>query len=251
MRPLIALSLFVSLGCSRASHAAPVTLHISAASSLREPLEALAARYQRTHHDVTVRLSFGASGDLATQIERGAPVALFASASREPVDRLARSTRLDVLCALAGNELVLIRSTNAALADLRWENLTTHSALTRLALGIAPAVPAGVYAETALRTLGTLETLRPKIVRGGNARQVLDLVARGEAEAGIVYATDARGRSDVVVIGPPPPNARPVVRYPFALMTGAEHSNEARSLGQWMCGPEGREVFGYFGFTAP
>ena len=251
MKPLIALTLLVSLGCSRPSSTAPVTLHISAASSLREPLEALAARYQHAHHGVTVRVSFGASGDLATQIERGAPVALFASASREPVDRLARSAHLDVLCSLAGNELVLVRTTNTALADLRWDNLTTHAALTRLAIGITPAVPAGVYAEGALRTLGTLEALRPKIVRGGNARQVLDLVARGEAEAGVVYATDARGRSDVAVVGPPPPSARPVVRYPLALMTGAEHSSEARALGQWMCGSEGREVFQHFGFTAP
>lgn len=237
------------VGCARST--ARVELHVSAAISLRAPLEALGRRYEAAHPDTSVRFSFGASGDLATQIERGAPVALFASAASEPVERLGRSTSLDVLCALAANELVLIRQNGPSLAALRWENLATHPSLQRLALGVAPTVPAGVYAERALGALGALDALRPKIVRGGNVRQVLDLVARGEAEAGIVYATDARGRADVTVVGPPPASARPAVRYPLALLTRADHSEDARRLGVFLCGPEGRRTFDAFGFIAP
>lgn len=237
-------------GCHR-EPVKPVELHVSAAVSLREPLEDLARRYERDHRAVRVRFAFGASGDLATQIERGAPVSLFASAASDPVERLRRTARLNVLCTLAGNELVLVRQRDARLDDLGWENLATHPGVQRVALGVAPTVPAGVYAERALTSLGAMDALRPKVVRGGNVRQVLDLVARGEAEAGVVYATDVRGRSDVVVVGPPPPSARPTVRYPLAWMAAAEHGPEARALGAFLCGPDGRRVFDAHGFTAP
>ena len=241
----------IALAACRREAPRPVTLHVSAAISLRAPLEALARGYERSHPNHSLRFSFGASGDLATQIARGAPVSLFASAASEPVERLARGTRLAVLCTLAGNELVLVRRSVPALTDLRWDNLATHRAVERLALGVAPAVPAGVYAERALTALGALDALRPKIVRGGNVRQVLDLVARGEADAAVVYATDVRGRSDVTVIGPPPANARPAVRYPLAWIAGGPDATEARALGLWLCGPDGRRAFLAHGFTAP
>jgi molybdate transport system substrate-binding protein len=245
--PLLALAL---AGCRRDAPPA-VAIHVSAAISLRAPLEALARRYEGTHPNHSVRFSFGASGDLAAQIARGAPVSLFASAATEPVDRLARSTPLTVLCTLAGNGLVLVRRSAVGLADLRWETLATHPAVERVALGVSPSVPAGVYAERALTTLGALDALRPKIVRGANVRQVLDLVARGEADAAVVYATDVRDRTDVTVVGPPPPNARPVVRYPLAWIADAPHAAEARALGAWLCGPEGQRAFLDHGFSPP
>lgn len=226
-------------------------LHVAAAASLREPLETLAARYRGAHANIDVRFSFGASGDLATQIARGAPAALFASAAAEPITQLSHHVTLTSLCPLAGNELVLIRGRDASLADLRWETLATHPALAHLALGVAPSVPAGVYAEQSLRALGVLDALGPKLVRGGNVRQVLDLVARGEAEAGVVYATDVRGRGDVTVVGLPPAHARPTVRYTLAWMRDTGNAAEARVLGDWLCGPEGRRVFEAHGFRAP
>jgi molybdate transport system substrate-binding protein len=229
----------------------PVTVHVAAAVSLRVPLEQLASLYQQSHKDTRVQFSFGASGDLATHIVRGAPVALFASASHEPIQRLGHTVRTTVLCSLAGNELVLIRRPEAALATLRWENLATHPAVERIALGISPTVPAGVYAEQALRALALYDTLQPKLVRGGTVRQVLDLVARGEADVGMVYATDVRGRTDVVNLGPPPPHARPTVRYPLAFIATAEHASEAHTLGVWLCSAEGQRVFVSNGFTIP
>jgi len=248
--PLRCLAPIALLACRREAPR-PVTLHISAAISLRAPLEDLARRYEGSHPNHSLRFSFGASGDLATQIARGAPVSLFASAASEPVERLARGTRLEVICTLAGNELVLVRRDASALTDLRWDNLATHRAVERLALGVSPSVPAGVYAERCLTALGALDALRPKIVRGGNVRQVLDLVARGEADAALVYATDVRGRSDVVVVGAAPPPARPAVRYPLAWIAGGPDATEARALGLWLCGPDGRRTFLAHGFTAP
>lgn len=250
MRPAaLSLALALTSAC-RPSPEAP-TLHLAAAVSLRAPLDELARRYTALHRGAVVRSSFGASGDLAAQIAHGAPAGLFASAATEPVERLARDVRAEVLCTLATNELVLVRRPDPALAGLTWDNLPAHPRLARLALGAAPSVPAGVYAERALTALGALDALRPKVVRGTNARQVLDLVARGEADAAVVYATDVRGRSDVALVGPPPAHARPVIQYPLAWIAHTPGAADARAFGAWLCGPEGRRVFAAHGFGAP
>jgi molybdate transport system substrate-binding protein len=230
---------------------APREVHVSAAISLRAPLEALARRYEAAHPGARVRLSFGASGDLAAQIARGAPVSLFVSAAPELIARVRASARAEVLCDVAANALVLVRRPDPALADLTWENLAAHSAVARLALGASPAVPAGVYAERALTALGALEPLRRKLVRGGNVRHVLELVARGEADAAVVYATDVRGRGDVVVVGAPPARARADVRYPLAWLAAGPQPALARHFGAWLCGAEGRGVFVAHGFAPP
>jgi len=245
----VALALALASACERGSEAP--SLHLAGAVSLRAPLEELSRRYTAIHRGAVVRSSFGASGDLATQIAHGAPTQLFASAASEPVERLAHQTRVEVLCTLASNELVLVRRPAPELAGLTWDNVATHPGVARIALGVAPSVPAGVYAERALTTLGALDALRPKVVRGTNVRQVLDLVARGEADAAVVYATDVRGRSDITVVGPAPERARPVVRYPLAWIAGAQGAAEARAFGEWLCGPEGRRVFEAHGFRAP
>lgn len=245
----LVLATLTLAACNRGPEAP--TLHLAAAVSLREPLDELSRRYTAIHRGAVVRSSFGASGDLATQIAHGAPAGLFASAAAEPVERLGRETRVEVLCTLASNELVLVRRPAPELAGLTWDNVATHPGLARLALGVAPSVPAGVYAARALDALGALDALRPKIVRGANVRQVLDLVAHGEADAAVVYATDVRGRSDVAVVGPPPERARPVVRYPLAWIAGAPGAADARAFGEWLCGPEGRRVFAAHGFGAP
>jgi len=246
-RRLLALGLL--LACRR--EAADPSLFVAGAASLRAPLEALGARYTAAHRGAVIHWSFGASGDLATQLAEGAPAQLFASAAVEPVERLGRAVRVETLCTLATNELVLVRRPSPALANLTWENLAVHPAVGRVALGVVPSVPAGVYAERALAALGALAPLRPKIVRGANVRHVLDLVARGEADVAAVYATDARGRGDVVVVGPPPPAARPAVRHLLAWLPAAPDAAAARAFGDFLCGPAGRAVFAAHGFGPP
>lgn len=225
---------------------------VAAAVSLREPLEELGRRYERRRPGASLRFEWGASGELGRRIAAGAPAELFASASPAALDPLVARGEVAPACTLARGRLVLVRRAGDDLAGLDWDALARHPAVGRVAIGLAPVVPAGVYAEETLRRLGLFEALAPKLVRGATVRHVLDLVARGEADAGFVYATDARGRADVVVVGEAPEGARPAVLFPLALV-GPEgvRREAARELASFLCGPEGRAVFAEFGFDAP
>ncbi|MBL8605347.1 MAG: molybdate ABC transporter substrate-binding protein [Myxococcales bacterium] len=248
------LALAFALGAGpSACKRAPETVHLSAAISLREPLEQLAARYAQQHPELRVVTSFGASGDLATQIENGAPVELFASASEAVADRLPAGLEARRACVLAQGQLSLIRRREPHLDGLRWETLLSHPGLRRLALGAAPTVPAGVYAETVLERLRMRQPLGPRIVRGSNVRAVLDLVLHGEADAAIVYATDLTPavRAAVFVIGPPPGAVDVAVRYPLLRIGAAPMAPRAVGLASFLCSPEAQRVFAAAGFLPP
>jgi molybdate transport system substrate-binding protein len=246
LRSLLVFSIAAIASCR--SHPREIT--IAAAVSLKEPLEQIARTFEAEHPGEHVSLSFGASGDLATQIQHGAPVDLFASAARDPADKLVASSQADAACMLATNALVLIRRNDPRLRDLSWSNLATHPAITHIAIGLVPSVPAGKYAESTLAKLNILDSLGPKLVRGGNVRQVLDLVARGEADCGIVYATDARGRSDVVVVGEPPKGSAPSIEYPLVTIRG-HVDDHTRPFRDFMCSDRARATLQSYGFTPP
>jgi molybdate transport system substrate-binding protein len=239
MRRLLLLFLLVPFqGCTKPEDK---TLTVAAAVSLKEPLEELAKKYEASHPHRRVSLDLGASGDLATQIERGAPVDVFVSAAQEPVDRLKKSKPVTDRCTMASNALVLVA--RLGLEGVTWDNFASKSE--HIALGLTPSVPAGVYAEQTLQKLGAWDAAKPKIVRGANVRAVLDLVAKGEADVGFVYATDVRDRKDVTLVGEPPESARPAIAYPLVLVTT---SDDTRALGDFLCSDEAKAVLSARGF---
>jgi molybdate transport system substrate-binding protein len=214
----------------------PREVTVGAAISLKEVMDEVGATSQGAH----LTLVYGASGDLAAQMEHGAPFDVLLAAGAEP--RLANMA--DESCTLAWNTLVLVKRRGAP--DVSWTTLDTTPPSFRLAIGLTPQVPAGVYAEEALRKLGEWSAVEAKTVRGTNVRAVLDLVARGEADAGIVYATDKAVRNDIDVVGEVPKAARPNVRYPLYVAHGA--SPASRSVAQLLCGEETRRTLVAHGF---
>ena len=222
----------------------PRTLTVGAAISLKEPMTAIAADYEKAHGK-HLELVFGASGELASQMRRGAPFDLLCTAGDEP----ALASSADVRCTVARNTLVLVRRKGESGAPATWDSLAATAPSFRLAIGLTPQVPAGVYAEQALRSLGAWDAVHDKLVRGTNVRHVLDLVARGEADAGIVYATDVSVRSDVESLGAVPERASPKVAYPLYLARDA--SSESRALADYLCGPDAARVLSAHGFLPP
>lgn len=168
------------------------TITVSAAASLGEAMRSVATLFEAAHPGQRVRLNLGASGALVQQLAHGAPVDVLVTADGATMDQ-AQSSRLIVSGqrrALAVHTLVLVQPATAAplgaLADLAGPKVK------RIAIGHTVSVPAGRLAQEALQDAGLWASLHPKVVTAHHVTQVLDYVARGEVDAGVVYASDAR-----------------------------------------------------------
>jgi molybdate transport system substrate-binding protein len=226
-------------------------LTVFAAASLTDAMKDVAALWTKAGHPPP-HLSFGASSTLARQIEQGAPAALFASADEKWMDYLAQKgliaadTRKDLL----GNDLVLVVPADKPLhvtIGSGFDLMGLLGADGRLATGDPAHVPVGLYAEQALKKLGWWDKVEPHLARTADVRAALLLVERGEAPAGIVYATDAAVSKAVMVAGIFPLGSHDPVSYPFA-MVKAHDTPEARALMVFLEGPQARAVFVQRGF---
>ncbi|MBK8170013.1 MAG: molybdate ABC transporter substrate-binding protein [Sandaracinaceae bacterium] len=187
---------FIVTGCGResgesATRAHATTIRVLAASSLSNAVTTISDRFeQRTN--IHVELSFDATSRLAHQVQEGAPADVLISADRQWMNELIATGFVHASGAhdWVGNSLVVITPRRDAVEIQSLADLRQH-AVRHLALA-APAVPASQYAEQALTRAGVLSELQRSIVRAPNVRATLAYVAEGNAEAGIVYATDAR-----------------------------------------------------------
>ncbi|MHB8484521.1 MAG: molybdate ABC transporter substrate-binding protein [Candidatus Acidiferrales bacterium] len=227
----------------------PVSLTISAAISLKEPLDAFAQNYNQQHPDVRVVCNYGASGTLQQQIEQGAPVDIFVSAGEKQMDTLQNEnlltagTRGDLLA----NQLVLIAPANSA--ALHNFNDLVKSSVKSIAVGEPRTVPAGMYAQQVLEHLHLLPALKSRIVYAANVRQVLAYVETGNARAGLVYATDARISTRVRVVATAPSNSHDPILYPVAMLKTSKSPEAARALLDALESPQSLALFGKYGFT--
>lgn len=239
-------------GCGSLGHSPnqPVTLTISAAVSLKEPLQAIGQNYQKTHPDERMVCNFGTSGTLQRQIEQGAPVDIFISAGEQQMDALEREnllvpgTRRDLL----KNEMALIVPARSQkfgnFEDLR------KNAVKSVAVGDPKIVPAGMYAKETLEHLGLLPAIQRKLVFASDVRQVLAFVESGNADAGLVYVTDARISSAVRVVAIAPEDSHLPILYPVALLTNSKSPQAARSFLDALESPESVSAFEKAGFSA-
>ncbi len=233
--------LAVALALAGCSHRAP-ELTVSAAASLHPVIDEAVAKFNGTK----VVCNFGASGSLARQIANGAPADLFVAAGPKPMDELAATglllpgTRRDLL----RNEVVLIRTGATGCFDS-----LAGAAVKHIAVGEPHSVPAGDYARQVLTKLGLWDQLQTKLVFTQDVRQVLSHVASGNADAGIVYATDARTEPKVRVACVAPPDSHEPVVYPMAVVKSTRHASAARALADFLSGPESKAIFQAHGFA--
>ncbi|HYW06619.1 MAG TPA: molybdate ABC transporter substrate-binding protein [Longimicrobium sp.] len=236
------------LAACRGDGPARATVTVSAAASLREAVTELEREYEAANPGVDVRANFGASGALRRQIEQGAPVDIFISAAIGPMDALEAAGLIDrrTRRVLAGNELVLIvpagrPSTVSTFADL--------AKVKRVALGAPASVPAGEYADEVLRNAGVAREVRARAVYAQDVRQVLAFVASGNADAGVVYRTDAASTDQVRIVATAPAGSHRPIVYPVALVAGRERPEAARAFVGFLLGPRGRAVLRARGFV--
>jgi len=246
MRLLLILALLLAPIAARADE-----LTVFAAASLTDAMHDVAALWEAAGH-APFRASFAASSTLAKQIEQGAPANLFASADEKWMDDVAKHGLIapDSRSDLLGNDLVLVvPADKPAHVDIvpGFDLAAMLGAGGRLAVGDPAHVPGGIYAEQALRKLGLWDSVASRLAPAEDVRSALLLVERGEALAGIVYATDAAASLRVSVAGTFPADSHPPIVYPFAL-TKTGDTPQARALLAFMHGDAAEAAFRVRGF---
>ncbi len=226
-------------------------LTVSAASSLTNVFRELGKGFEKSHPGVKVIFNMGPSGALLQQIGQGAPVDVFASADQATMDQ-AQAKGLIIAASrkdFVSNRLVLIVPAASRLALNRVEDLKKPEVKT-VAIGNPATVPAGRYAQEALTRLGLWEILGPKLIYGESVRQVLDYVARGEVDAGLVFATDAAIAAAQVKIVQEIGDTKPII-YPLAVVRRRGKRELALKFVTYLLEPASQEIFKKYGFGAP
>ncbi|MDX2217311.1 MAG: molybdate ABC transporter substrate-binding protein [Oculatellaceae cyanobacterium bins.114] len=231
------------------ANAQSATLLIAAAASLQDALEELDPLFESANRGITVNYNFAASGPLQQQIEQGAPVDLFISAAARQMNALQEAnlivtnTRRNLLT----NSLVLVVPRNSTLGLTGFRQLTNAN-VRRISLGEPRSVPAGQYAEEVFRNLGIWSQLQSKFVFGNSVRNVLGTVESGNADAGVVYTTDARISDQVRQVATAPDNLHSPIVYPMAVVSASRNQQAARTYAQFLTSRQAQAVFRRYGF---
>jgi molybdate transport system substrate-binding protein len=236
-------------GITSSAYGQTPSIVVGAAISLKESFNELGDLYQR-RTGTKVTFTFGASGELEKQIEAGAPVDVFASAAEKEMDELQaknlidRATRAD----FARNSLVLVVPRDSALNLKSFSDLV-KPAVTKIAIGNPKTVPAGQYAQQLLRNEQIWPKIDSRLILAENVRQVLDYVARGEVDAGIVYATDVQVAQGKVLVAAQGADADygPIL-YPLAVIQVSANANAAKGFVDLVSSPEGIGILKKHGF---
>jgi molybdate transport system substrate-binding protein len=220
-------------------------IRVGAAASLSESLTEAAHDFELKHGD-RITLNFASSSLIARQIQEGARMDLFLSADTRSMDQvqgeLEPGTRRDFL----SNRLALILPKDSSLSITNLSGLPL-SKIKRFALGDPAAVPAGLYGRRALEDAGLWERLQKRILPCENVRAALAAVEAGNAEAGIVYRTDAM-QSRRITIASVITDPKIKIVYPVAILKGSVQKSSARAFLDFLLSPSGREIFERHGF---
>ncbi len=251
LRLLGALVVSVSLSFAAVPCRAEQIL-VLAAASLQESLTEAADNYAKMGHE-RPKISFAASSALARQVENGVPAALFISADEAWMHYLAQKdlivtgTRQSFL----SNRIVLIAPAAQTFQIKIKNKFPLAQALNggKLAMADPDSVPAGRYGKAALENLGVWRDVEDSVVRGENVRAALAFVERGEARAGIVYATDAAVAKNIVVVDTFPEISHPPISYPLAIIAGHD-TPDARAFREFLLSEGAKSIFRKYGFVA-
>ncbi len=258
---LSAVIAFCAFGCSSDEPSATpepeakpdpaVALSIQAASSLTDALTEISDQYSADNRNVTIEINFDSSGTLQEQISQGAPADLFISAANKNMDALEEDglllegTRTNLL----GNTLALIVPADSSLAVSSLVDLA-GSGVKVVALGDAESVPAGKYAAQALKAAGVADAVNDKAVLGKDVRAVLTYVETKDADAGIVYQTDALVSDKVKIAAEIPSDTYDAIVYPAAVIGASENVDAAKAFLEYLSSPAAAKVWEKYGFTA-
>lgn len=233
-------------GCTgQSSEQANQDITISAAASLADAMNEIASDFHK-QTGIKVHINLAASGSLEKQIEEGAPTDLFISASNNYVDRLIKLGLVDKkdVKPLLSNQLVLI--TNKSHQSIT--HLSDLPDINKLAIGTPEIVPAGLYAKESLTALHLWQKVKPKLVYTKDVRQVLSYVETGNADAGLVYRSDAKISSKVKIVSSLPTSSHQPIVYPCAIIKTSSANTAAIKMFHYLQSEKAGKVFRKYGF---
>ena len=220
---------------------------VSAASSLTQSFERMAAAFRRVHPKATVRVNVGSSSTLATQIVGGAPADVFAAADLASMDRLVAAG------AVVATPKVLARNAMAIVVKpgnpSRVRGVADLVRLPVVALCAASA-PCGVYARSVLQRAGV--TLpEDHVTRSPDATATLGAVTNGDADAAVVYVTDAEAAGAAITVVDVPADQNVSAVYAIAPVATSSRPTVARAFVRFALSRDGQRILGRYGFLAP
>jgi molybdate transport system substrate-binding protein len=251
---IVPVLLILGICCAQAQQPPapqPSSVTVSAAISLKDALDQLGREFERDHLGAKITFNYGGSGTLQHQIEQGAPVDIFFAAAQKQMDALQSAglvvveTRHDIVA----NDLVLIAP--SASEDIHTFQDLARSSVKTVALGEPETVPAGMYAQQTLEKLNLWDAVKKKAVYAKDVRQVLTYVATGDADAGLVYRTDAQTSPKIRTIFTAPPSSHDPIVYPAAVLKSSKDQAAARAFLQFLETAHALEIFKTYGFNDP
>ncbi len=224
-------------------------LTIAAAASLQKALQEITPLYNSTIANQKINYNFAASGVLQQPIEQGAPIDVFISAAAKQMqalevkELLTAGTQKDLLT----NQLVLIVPKESTTTFTSFEQLV-QPAVMHIAVGEPRSVPVGQYATKVLENLGILAQVQSKLVFGNNVKSVLTAVETGDADAGIVYITDAKDSGQVTVVAVAEAKLHSPIRYSIAVLQSSHSPDAAKQYIKFLQSAAAKRIFEQYGF---
>ena len=225
-------------------------LIISAAASLKNAMDEVQALYLEQKPNANLSITYGGSGALQQQIEQGAPVDLFFSAAASNMNALKGKDLLEnsTIKNLLQNKVVMITPSDSTLTISSFKDVT-NSSITHLALGEPTTVPAGKYALQVFTYYNLADQAKAKAVYAKDVTEVLTWVASGNADAGVVYSTDAASSDKVKVVATAPEDSHDPVTYPGAVLKSTKQPVASQDFLNFLTSDKAKAVFVKYGFT--
>lgn len=225
-----------------------VTIHYSAAASLKESLTTIYQRFEKDHPNIKIDFDFAGSGQIRQKVLNGAPIDGVLLASKADTTQLTDKNLLANSKLLLGNQLVVI--TNKQNSQFDQQSLTDILKKSqKIAIGQPKTVPAGAYATQTLQHLDLLSTVQPKLVMASDVRQVLYYVASGNAEVGFVYQTDVPIDHSVKALATVPATNHQPIAYYTGTIKAQNHQSATKTFNTYLQSKTANQVFKKAGFT--
>lgn len=254
-RHLFAILLFLGVAATSIGTAPPAhaeqseTLTIAAANSLKDALRKIVPLFEADHRGLNVRIVYGPSQSLRDQIEQGAPVDVFLPSLHEEVDQLDHKGLVitGTKRVYAGTALVLVTGATLPAPIMSINDLKTIP-VRRIAVGDPKTSSVGKVAAQFLKYSQLDQLLRSQYVYGEHSRAVLDLVAKGEAEVGVVYRTDAVSNPNVRILDTAPVGSHTPIRYGVAVVWTSRNVERGHEFIEFLVTPQIQALLQEHGF---